>query len=335
MKTVVTGATGFIGSTVVRELLRAGREVRVVVRRDSDTRALAGLDVETVHGDTRDRASMKAALAGCDTLFHVAAYFAHWSLDRERFYQVNVEGTRLVLEEALAQGLSRVVYTSTANCMGAHGAGNLANEQSEFNEWGIGDHYALSKYLGEVEARKIAARGLPLVIVNPTLVIGAGDVKPTPSGKMILDIVDGEMPGYIDGATNVIDVDDVARGHLFAAEKGRVGERYILGNENVTVGDLFRRVAAVAGVTAPRLKLPYGLALALGYVLDGVARVTRRPPVFSLSQVRIGKMGEHFDNSKAVRELGLPLTPIDETLRKAIAWFRANGHVARRANEGG
>lgn len=327
MKTLVTGATGFVGSTIVRELLQEGVEVRVVAREGSDRRNLDGLDVEVVHGDTTDRASMRAALKRCDTLYHVAAYFAHWSLDRQRFYDVNVEGTKNVLEEALAQGLAKVVYTSTANSMGAHGAGNLATEQSEFNEWETGDHYAISKYLGEVEARKIGGRGLPLVIVNPTLVIGVRDLKPTPSGKLIVDIVNGAMPGYIDGATNIIDVEDVARGHLLAGKKGRIGERYILGNVNVTVGELFRLVASAAGVSPPRLKLPYGGAIALGYVLDVVARAIRRPPLFSLSQVRIGGMGEHFDNSKAVRELGLTLTPLEVTVKRTIEWFVEHGYA--------
>ncbi len=329
MKTLVTGATGFIGSTVVRELLKDGAEVRVTVRKDSDTTNIDGLDVEKTFADTRDRESLKAALKGCDTLYHVAAYFAHWSLNKDLFYQVNVDGTRNLLEEALAQGLEKVVYTSTANCMGAHGAGNYANEEAEFNEWETGDHYAISKYLAEIEAKKICDKGLPMVIVNPTLVIGVRDIKPTPSGKLIVDIVNREMPGYIDGATNIIDVQDVARGHLLAAKKGRVGERYIFGNDNVTVGDFFKLVAEVAGVKPPRLKLPYPVALLLAYAFHAQARITRKPPVVSLSQVRIGKMGEHFDNSKAVNELGLPLTPLRTTVENTIEWFMQNGYLKK------
>jgi dihydroflavonol-4-reductase len=331
MKTLVTGATGFIGSTVVRELLKDGAEVRVTVRQDSDTRNIDGLDVERVLGDTRDRDSMKAALKGCDTLYHVAAYFAHWSLNKELFYQVNVEGTKNILEEALAQGLEKVVYTSTSNTIGSHGAGNFVNEDAEFNGWETGDHYAISKYLAEIEARKIFDRGLPVVMVNPTLVIGGRDIKPTPSGKLIVDIVNRDMPGYIDGAINIIDVEDVARGHLLAAKKGRVGERYIFGNENVTVGDFFRLVAVTAGVKPPRLKLPYPVALLLAYAFHAQARVTKKPPIVSLSQVRIGKMGEHFDNSKAVDELGLPLTPLMTTVKNTIDWFVENGYINNRA----
>jgi len=327
MKTLVTGATGFIGSTVARELLDAGAEVRVTVRKDSDTRNIDGLDVERVCGDTRDRDSMRAALKGCDTLYHVAAYFAHWSLNKELFYEINVEGTKNILEEALAQGLQKVVYTSTSNSIGSHGAGNFVNEDAEFNAWKTGDHYAISKYLAEIEAKKICDRGLPMVIVNPTLVIGVRDLKPTPSGALVVDIVNRDMPGYIDGAINIIDVEDVARGHLLAAEKGRIGERYILGNANVTVGDFFRLVAGIAGVKPPRLKLPYGIALLLGHMFEVQARITKKPPVVSVSQVRIGKMGEHFDNSKAVNELGLQLTPLGETIEKTVRWFTENGYI--------
>ncbi|MDI6830692.1 MAG: NAD-dependent epimerase/dehydratase family protein [Actinomycetota bacterium] len=331
MKALVTGATGFIGSMVVRELLNQGADVRVTVRRDSDTRNIDGLDVERVYCDTRDRESMRAALKGCDALYHAAAYFAHWSPNKDLFYKINVEGTKNVLEEALAQGLEKVVYTSTSNTIGSHGAGNYVNEEAEFNGWEAGDHYAISKYLAELEAKKICDRGLPLVIVNPTLVIGVRDVKPTPSGALIVDIANRDMPGYIDGAINVIDVEDVARGHLLAAERGRIGERYILGNENLMVGEFFRLVAEVAGVRPPRLKLPYGIALSLGYLFEAYARMARKQPLVSVSQVRLGKMGEHFDNSKAVNELGLPLTPIRTTVEKAVDWFRENGYIKVRA----
>jgi len=331
MKTLVTGATGFIGATVVRELLKDGVDVRVTVRKDSDTRNIDGLDVERVYGDTRDRASMRAALKGCDTLYHVAAYFAHWSLNKDLFYEVNVEGTKTILQEALAQGLEKVVYTSTSNTIGSHGAGNFVDEHAEFNAWETGDHYAISKYLAEIEAKKICDQGLPMVIVNPTLVIGVGDGKPTPSGKLIVDIVNGEMPGYIDGAINIIDVQDVARGHLMAARKGKVGERYILGNENVTVGDFFRLVAETAGVRPPRLRLPYGDALLLAYVFHVQARITKQTPVVSMSQVRIGNMGEHFNNSKAVNELGLTLTPLKTTVKNTIDWFTQHGYIKKQA----
>ncbi len=330
MKTLVTGATGFIGSTVVRELLEAGADVRVTVRKNSDTRNIDGLDIERVYADTRDTNAMRAALKGCDTLYHVAAYFAHWSLNKDLFYEINVEGTKTVLQAALAEGLEKVVYTSTSNTIGSHGAGNYVNEEAQFNAWETGDHYAISKYLAEIEAKKICDRGLPMVIVNPTLVIGTGDIKPTPSGKLIVDIVNRDMPGYIDGAINIIDVVDVARGHLLAAQKGRIGQRYILGNENVTVGDFFRLVAETAGVKPPLLKLPYRVALLLAYIFHVQARITKQSPVVSLSQVRIGNMGEHFDNSKALNELGLTLTPLKVTVKNTINWFAEHGYIRKR-----
>ncbi|MBU2514274.1 NAD-dependent epimerase/dehydratase family protein [bacterium] len=330
MKTLVTGATGFIGSTIARQLLEAGKDVRVIYRNNSDTGNIDDLDVEKVKGDIQDGDSIRKALKGCDTLYHVAAYFAHWSLNRKLFYDINVEGTKTILGQALVQGMEKVVYTSTSNTIGSHGAGNYVDETAEFNGWKTGDHYAISKYLAENEAKKLCEKGLPLVIVNPTLVIGVRDIKPTPSGAMIVDIVNRDMPGYIDGAINVIDVKDVACGHLLAAEKGRIGERYILGNENITVKHFFDLVGKISGVAPPRLRLPYPIALLLGHVFEFGARLTKKPPVVSASQVIIGNMGEHFDNSKAVNELGLPLTPIEKTVADTIQWFKENGYIKKK-----
>ncbi|MFX1390840.1 MAG: epimerase, partial [Promethearchaeota archaeon] len=203
------------------------------------------------------------------------------------------------------------------------------NEDAEFNGWEAGDHYAISKYLAEIEAKKICEKGLPLVIVNPTLVIGVRDIKPTPSGALIVDIVNGDMPGYIEGAINVIDVEDVARGQIQAAQKGRIGERYLFGNENLFVGDFFKLIAEIGGVKPPKRKIPYRLALLVGYLFQVGSRITKKPPIVSVSQVRLGNMGEHFDCSKAINELGLKQTPIKKTIEKAINWFRENGHIKK------
>jgi len=324
---LVTGANGFMGSNVVRELIKDGTDVRVTIRKDSDTRNIDDLDVEKVYCDIRDKESVIIALKGCDTLYHVAALFAHWAPNKKLFYDINVEGTRTLLEEALSQGLKKVVYTSTSNTIGSHGAGNFVKEDAEFNGWEAGDHYAISKYLAEIEAKKICEKGLPLVIVNPTLVIGVRDCKPTPSGALLVDIANGAMPGYIEGAINVIDVEDVARGQILAAQKGRIGERYLFGNENLFVGDFFNLIAEIAGVKPPKRKIPYKVALFLGYLFQVGARITKNPPIVSVSQVRLGKMGEHFDCSKAVNELGLKQTPIKKTIEKAINWFRENGYI--------
>lgn len=327
MTILVTGANGFIGSNLVRELLKDGGEVRVTIRKDSDTSYIDDLDVEKVYCDIRDKQAVKNALQGIDTLYHTAAYFKHWSRDPQLFYDINVEGTRILFEEALAQGVDKVVYTSTSNTIGSHGAGNYVDETAEFNGWEAGDHYAISKYQAEIEAQKLCQKGLPLVIVNPTLVIGVGDQKPTPSGALIVDIANRNMPGYIEGAINVIDVADVARGQIQAAQKGRIGERYLFGNENVFVGDFFNLIAEIAGVKAPKLRIPYRVALLLGHLFQFGSRITKKPPVVSVSQVKLGRMGEHFDCSKAIQELGLPQTPIRETIKKAVEWYRMNGYI--------
>jgi dihydroflavonol-4-reductase len=227
MKKLVTGANGFMGSAIVRELLKDGNEVKAFLRKTSDTRNIDNLDVEKVYGDIRDGDSVKKALKDCDTLYLTAAYFAHWAPDPKLLYEVNVGGTKKTLKAALEVGVEKVVYTSTNNAIGASGP-VPTNEEAIFNYWESGDHYSMSKYIAENEVRIFAMRGLPVVIVNPTLVIGVNDIKPSPSGQLIIDIVKKKLPGYIDGGINIIDVEDVARGHILAAKKGRVGERYLL-----------------------------------------------------------------------------------------------------------
>jgi dihydroflavonol-4-reductase len=329
MKKLVTGATGFIGSAIVRELVKDGEAVKVLIRESSDTRNIDELPVERVYGDIRDGDAVKRALAGCDTLYFTAAFFAHWTPNPKLPYEVNVGGTKASLKAALEVGLEKVVYTSTNNTMGAHGP-EPANEEAEFNHWQTGDHYSVSKYLAEIEATRFCARGLPVVIVNPTLVIGTHDRKPTPSGQMIIDVARRKIPGYIDGGINIIDVDDVARGHLLAAQKGKVGERYLLGNENVTVRDYLARIALIAGVKPPRLRAPHALALPLAYFWELGSFFSKKPPVATASEIRIARMGEAYDCSKAVRELGLPQTAIDVSIRKALEWFRENGYLGQR-----
>jgi len=326
MKKLVTGSTGFIGSAISRELIKEGEQVKVLIRKTSDTRNIDQLDVERVYGDIRDGDSMKRALAGCDTLYFTAAYFAHWALDPKLLYDINVGGTKASLQAALEAGVEKVIYTSTNNAIAASGS-VPANEEKAFNYWESGDHYSMSKYIAENEARIFVTRGLPVVMVNPTLVIGTNDIKPTPSGQMILDVVQQKMPGYIDGGINIIDVEDVARGHILAAKKGRVGERYLFGNRNITVHDYLHLIAEIAGVKPPALKLPYPLALALGHLFEVTASITKHPPVVTASEVRIARMTEWYDCSKAVNELGLPQTPIDMTIRKALDWFKKNGYI--------
>jgi dihydroflavonol-4-reductase len=329
MKKLVTGATGFIGGTIVRELLNRGEEVRVLIRKNSDTRNIAGLDVEIAYGDIRDGESVKAALKDCDTFFQTAALFAHWIPDKKLQYDINVNGTRIALTAALEANVDKVVYTSTNNAIGAHGLETPMTEEMEYNLADTGDHYSYTKYLAELEAKKLAEKGLNVVIVNPTMVIGTRDIKPTPSGKLIIDVANEAMPGYIDGGTNVIDVEDVAIGHILAAQKGRPGQRYLFGNQNITVGDYFNLIAEVAGVKAPRRKIPYPLAIAIGRLSGMVSYFTKKAPVVVTSELKIGKKGEFCNCSKAVEELGLPQTPIRDTIEKALNWFRENGYLKK------
>ncbi len=327
-KTLVTGATGFIGSAVVRALLAAGQEVRALVRRTSDTRNIDGLDVERVQGDIRDVDSVRAALKGCDRLYHTAALYATWVPDPEIFHQVNVEGTRNVLRAALETGVERVVYTSTASIIGKTADGSLPNEDTPFNLWEVTGPYIHTKHLAEMEAFRMCRKeGLPVVAVNPPFPIGPRDLRPTPTGRMILDFLKRRLPGYMPGGFNLVAVEDVAKGHLLAAEKGQVGQRYILGHANMTLQEIFALLERVTGIPAPRLPLPYPLVLIGAYAMEALATITRRPPLLDVEGVRQTHLTLHYDCSRAVRELGLPQTSVEEAVRRAVDWFRQNGYV--------
>jgi dihydroflavonol-4-reductase len=329
MKSLVTGATGFVGSALVRELLKDGKEVRVLVRKGSSTRNIEGLEVEKAYGDVRDKDAVGAALKGCDTFYQTAALFEYWGPSKKDYYDVNVEGTRASLQASLEQDVPKVVHTSSIVAMGAHGRDCLAKEDAEFNYWKTGAHYCISKYLAEVEALKFAQKGLPVVVVNPAAVIGIRDIRPTPSGRLILDVLNKRTLGYMDGGLNYVDVEDVARGHILAAQKGRVGEKYILGNgtANLSMLDFYRLVADVAGMKPPGLKFPYPAVLATAYLYSIIAAITKRPPVATPAAVRVARMYGYFDSSKAVKELGMPQTSIRTTVEKAVNWFRENGYV--------
>lgn len=327
MKALVTGATGFVGSAIVRELLRNGKEVKVLIRKNSSTKNIDGLEFEKAYGDIRDKESVKAALKGCDTLYQTAALYEFWGHTKKEFYDVNVEGTKSALAAALEQRVGKVVYTSSIVALGAHGREPPANESADFNLWKTGDHYSITKYLGQVEALKMAEKGLPVVIVNPGVVMGVGDIRPTPSGRTILGVVNKKMPGYMDGGANYVDVEDVARGHILAAQKGRIGEKYVLGNANLSILELCKLVGDVAGVQPPRLKLPYHAVLATSYLYLLIAGITKQPPPVSPEAARLTRMYMYFDSSKAVKELGFTQTPIRTTVEKAVNWFRENGYV--------
>lgn len=328
MTSLVTGATGFVGGAVARALVTAGNEVRVLVRRDSDLRGLEGLKIEQVHGDLRDRDSLRKALTGCRHLYHVAAHYALWARDPSVFYDSNVSGTRWLLEAARDVGVERIVYTSTIGAIGLPKGGGPGTEDTPVSLSQMAGHYKRSKYLAEQEVLKLAHTGLPVVIVNPSAPVGEGDIKPTPTGQMIVDFMKGRMWAYIETGMNLVDVDDVAIGHLRAMERGRIGERYILGNQNLSLRDIFDILSRLTGVKAPRIKLPWQAVLPLAYANRWLADyVTHRPPRIPLEGVRMAKYRMHYDCSKAIRELDLPQTRAETALEKAVRWFRKNGYA--------
>lgn len=320
--TLVTGASGFLGWHVARLLTERGRSVRALVRPGS---AVRELDVETVTGDLRDAASLRRAVAGCSDVFHVAADYRLWAADPSELYQSNVDGTRNLLESAREAGVERVVYTSTVGCIGVprDQQGDEAQPVSLDEMTGA---YKRSKFLAEQVALEYARAGFSVVIVNPTAPIGDHDFKPTPTGRIILDFLRGAMPAFIDTGLNLVDARDTAEGHLLAHERGRAGERYILGAENLTLAQILERLARLTGRQAPTVRLPYAVAYAAGVVTTALARVTGRPPRAPLDAVRMARKKMWVSIEKARQELGFSPAPVDGALLRAAQWFEANGY---------
>ncbi len=326
-KIFVTGATGFIGASLARELLENDCEVRALVRPGSDRRNLAGLDIEFWEGDLLDKDSLANGLAGCDTLFHAAADYRLWTRDPASMYAVNVEGTRSILQAALKKNLSRVVYTSSVGTLGNPGDGTPGTEKTPVTFADMVGHYKKSKFLAEQVAESFIGQGLPLVIVNPSTPVGALDIKPTPTGKIIVDFLNRKMPAYLDTGLNLIDVQDCAKGHVLAALHGRIGEKYILGNENLTLKYIFTLLEEISGLPAPGVKLPYIPILLAAYINEGISKITRKEPLIPLAGVQMAGKLMFFDSSKAIRELGLPQHPVKLALKNAVDWFRAEGYA--------
>jgi len=320
--TLVTGASGFIGWHVARLLTERGQKVRALVR---PTSRLRELEVEPVVGDLRDAESLDRAVTGCERVFHVAADYRLWARDPQELYGSNVEGTRNLLEAARTHGVERFVYTSTVGCIGVP-RGGLGDETVPVTLDEMAGAYKRSKFLAERLALEFAASGFPVVVVNPTAPVGDHDVKPTPTGKIVLDFLKGAMPAYIDTGLNLVDVRDTAEAHLLAAERGRPGERYIVGGENLTLAEILQKLARLTGKKAPRVKLPYAVAYAAGVVTTGWARVTGRPPRAPLDAVRMAKKKMFVSTDKARRELGFAPGPVDAALGRAVEWFQANGY---------
>ena len=335
MNCFVTGASGFIGANLVHELVARGHRVKVLLRRGADERGLAGAPIERVSGGLEDRAALQRGLAGCDWCFHMAASYQLWLRDYAPMYAANVDGTRNVIEAAQAAGCSRIVYTSTVGCIGLPKlvAGRIVptDEDTPVSEAQMSNHYKRSKWQAEVVARELAAAGAPVVIVNPSAPVGPRDVKPTPTGQIIVDFLNLKLPAFLDTGLNWVHVRDVAVGHILAAEKGRVGERYILGNAvgNWTMEETLAELARIAMVPAPKMKVPYWVALAAAHVNEAVSVVTGNPPKAPLAGVRMAKYKMWFNPAKAIRELGLPQTPPQQAFTDAVTWFRAKGFVTK------
>lgn len=326
--TLVTGGTGFIGSAVLRKLRSASHRVRALVRSESDRRNLTGVEgLEVVIGDLRDRASLRAALEGCDSLFHVAADYRLWAPDPQDIFKTNVDGTRDLMLQALEAGVKRVVYTSSVATLGLNADASPADETTPVGIEQMIGAYKRSKFVAEEEVKRLVREeGLPAVIVNPSAPVGPRDVRPTPTGRMVLDAAAGQMPAYVDTGLNIVHVDDVAHGHLLAYEKGVEGERYILGESNLTLHQIFQQIAEITGVRAPRLRLPHNLVLPVAYVAEGIASITKKEPRLTVDGIRLAKKYMFFSIDKAVRELGFQPRPAKDALTDAVQWFRDNDY---------
>jgi len=331
MTTLVTGASGFVGSHVARQLVAAGDQVRLLVRRTSRLEFLDGLAVERVEGDLRDADSIARAMKGVRRVFHVAADYRLWARNPEEIYDSNVGGTRRLLEAAAREGVSRIVYTSTVATIavsqptGPHEA--LPDESTPATVDQMIGHYKRSKFLAEQEAKKAAAAGLPVVIVNPTTPVGPGDWKPTPTGRIIVDFLNGKMPTYVDTGLNLVAVEDVAAGHLLAAVQGRPGERYLLGGRNMTLKQILQALAKITGRAAPRVRLPHAVALAAGYADEWFSRLVGRDPRIPVEGVKMSRHRMFVATGKAERELGFAAGPVESALARSVDWYQEHGYT--------
>ncbi|MGC1547014.1 MAG: hopanoid-associated sugar epimerase [Rhodanobacter sp.] len=321
MKALVTGATGFVGSAVARRLLRDGHDVSVLVRASSDRRNLQGLDVRVVEGDLTQANSLLQACAGCDALFHVAADYRLWTREPEQLYRANVDGTRAILEAARQAGVSRIVYTSSVATLGIPKNGSLGDETTTVALSDMVGHYKRSKFLAEEIAKTFAAEGLPIVIVNPSTPLGPRDIKPTPTGRIVRDALAGRLPAYVDTGLNIVHVDDVAEGHVLAFERGRVGERYVLGGFNMSLRDMLFEIADIAGRSPPKWRLPHAVVMPVAYAAEAWALLTGMNPIATVEEVRMSKKRMFFSSAKAERELGYAPRPVREALQDAVQWF--------------
>lgn len=326
MTTLLTGATGFIGSAVLRRLLAAGHDVRVLVRPGGDRRNLAGLPIGIVEGDLCDAASLQRAVIGCRALFHVAADYRLWVPDPAAMYRANVEGTRTLMQAAQAAGVEVVVYTSSVATLGVNTTGRPADETTPVSIAAMVGPYKRSKFVAEQVVREMIAQGLPAIIVNPSMPVGPRDIKPTPTGRVIIDAARGRIPVYVETGLNVVHVDDVADGHLRALQHGRVGEKYILGGDDMSFRQLLITIAGLSGRRPPLFRLPHAAALPIAHAAESWARLTGRQPLASVDEVRMARKLMFFSSRKAAQELGYRARPATEALADALAWFASAGY---------
>jgi dihydroflavonol-4-reductase len=326
MTTLVTGATGFVGSAVARVLLARGHQLRLLARPSSDRRNLAGLDAEVVAGDLTDPGSLARAAAGCRYVVHVAADYRFWVPDPEPMLRANVEGTRAIMRAAQAAGVERIVHCSSVAALGLTADDSPADETTPVDPANLITTYKRSKYLAEQAVLAfVRDENLPAVVVNPAAPVGPRDIKPTPTGKMIRDAANGRIPAYLETGLNIVHVDDVAEGHALALERGRIGERYILGGENLRLQEILALVAEVAGRRAPTLRLRESWVWPVALVMEGLARVTGIPPSVTRDHLRMARKKMFFSSAKATAELGYRPRPVREAIEDSVAWFRANG----------
>lgn len=318
---LVTGASGFIGSHVARYLAQRGEPLRLLVRKASDRTLIQGLDAEICEGDLKDVSSLREAVQGCDAVFHVAADYRLWTPAPQDVYATNVDGTRNLLEAARRARVERIVYTSSIGTIAPSPDGDAVSEESTSSFGRMVGHYKRSKFLAEREALRAAAAGLPVVVVNPTAPVGEGDINPTPTGKIVQDFLNGRMPAYVDTGLNLVDVRDVARGHWLAASRGRVGERYLLGAENLAFREILQELADISGRQAPRIRLPYSVAWTAGAACQAWSRLSGRPPAVPIEGVRMARYRMFADCTKARQELGFNPRPVRPALERAVKWF--------------
>ncbi len=328
MTTLVTGAAGFLGSHVARQLVARGDNVRVLMRPSSTNRAIADLSLEYVTGDLRDPSSLDRAMKDVKRVFHVAADYRLWARRKQDIYDSNVGGTKNLLDAAKRAGVEQLIYTSTVATI-AVDRPQLPNESTDAKLEEMVGHYKRSKWLAEKEALSAAKNGLPVIVAMPTTPVGPWDWKPTPTGKIILDFLNGKMPGYVETGLNFIGVEDCAAGHLLIAEKGKVGERYLLGGENLTLKQMLDALSKITGLPAPKLKIPHGLALGVAYASTVFSRLLGREPGIPVEGVKIARHMMFVDCSRAQRELGFKAGPVAAALERAVRWYEANGYIAK------